>query len=277
MKNLYDQVQESAAFIQEKSNQHKPKLGIVLGTGLSNLGDQIDNKISIPYQDIPNFPVSTVAGHTGHLILGTFENQPVVIMQGRFHYYEGYTNTEVTFPIRVMHALGASQLIISNASGGLREDLRSGDIVAIEDHINYQPENPLRGINDDRLGTRFPDMTDAYNPSMRAQVQVIARNLDISVHSGIYLGLQGPNLETQAELRFFKTIGADLVGMSTVPEVIVARQCDMDVLALSVVTNECLPPDGIVSKTTIEEVIKVANKTEPLLTSLVKEYIRNQE
>lgn len=272
MENLYNCIQESIAYIHSLSKA-SPKVGIILGTGLSKLGAQITNPHSIPYSAIPHFPVSTVDSHTGNLIIGKIGKVEVIAMQGRFHYYEGYTMREVTYPIRVMKFLGVDELIISNASGGLNEKLSSGDIAVIKDHINYQPENPLRGINDDRLGIRFPDMTDAYTDTMRHKVLDLAKAKNIDVREAVYLGLQGPSLETQAELRFFKLVGADIVGMSTVPEVIVAKQCGMDVLALSVVTNECLPEVPTGEKTTIEEVIRVANQAEPILTELVIDYI----
>lgn len=272
MENLYNCIQESIAYIHSLSKA-SPKVGIILGTGLSKLGAQITNPQSIPYSAIPHFPVSTVDSHTGNLIIGKIGKVEVIAMQGRFHYYEGYTMREVTYPIRVMKFLGVDELIISNASGGLNEKLSSGDIAVIKDHINYQPENPLRGINDDRLGIRFPDMTDAYTDTMRHKVLDLAKAKNIDVREAVYLGLQGPSLETQAELRFFKLVGADIVGMSTVPEVIVAKQCGMDVLALSVVTNECLPEVPTGEKTTIEEVIRVANQAEPILTELVIDYI----
>lgn len=274
MAGMYDRVLEATEYLKEQIGERKPKIGIILGTGLSNLGDHLSDVSAHAYGTIPNFPISTVESHKGQLLFGRLNGEEVVIMQGRFHYYEGYEMSEVTFPIRVMKALGVTSLIISNAAGGLHPNFKSGDIIAVEDHINYQPENPLRGINDARLGDRFPDMTDAYSPSLIIGVERIGGENGISIKRGVYLGLQGPNLETQAELRFFRTIGADLVGMSTVPEVIVARQCKMDVLALSIVTNECLPEKGPVLKTTIESVVKMANETEPKLTKLVTQIVK---
>ena len=245
-----------------------PQLGIILGTGLSNLVDHIDTEVEIPYADIPHFPVSTVQSHKGKLVFGHFQGIPVMAMAGRFHYYEGYTAKQITFPVRVMAAMDVKRLVISNAAGSVNPDIEAGDIVFVRDHINLHPENPLRGENDERLGPRFPDMLNAYDRRLNAKGIAIAKELGIRIHEGVYLSLQGPNLETPAEYRFAHVVGADLVGMSTVPEVIVARHADLPVLVLSVATNKCYPLEEL-TETTVDEVIAVAQSAEPKMRDIL--------
>jgi len=249
----------------------RPKVAIILGTGLGKLADDIKSKTVIPYDEIPEFPRSTVATHRGQLVLGKLGNKPVVAMDGRFHYYEGYTMNEVTLPVRVMKALGARVLIASNAAGGMNPQYRVGDIVIIEDHINLMGDNPLIGPNDDRLGPRFPDMCEPYDRKLLALASDLALGMGVRSHTGVYVGVAGPNLETRAEYRFLRAIGGDLVGMSTVPEVIVAVHCGMRVLGLSVVTDVCLP--DALKPAEIREIIRVANAAEPKLTKLVRQVV----
>lgn len=269
----YDYVQAALAHIQAAAPGFQPRFGLVLGTGLSSLADEITAVATLSYRDIPHFPVSTVESHKGQLVLGHLEGIPVVAMAGRFHYYEGYSMKEVTFPIRVMRALGVQHLVISNAAGSTNADIKAGDLVFIRDHINLHAENPLRGSNDDRLGPRFPDMLHAYDPQWIKQGLAIAQAVDIRAHAGVYLGLQGPNLETPAEYRFAHIIGADVVGMSTVPEVLVARHGGLPVTVISVATNECYPIENL-KETTVEEVIAVAQGAAPKMMQVVKELLR---
>ena len=265
---LYNQIQESIAFIRTKTD-FVPQSGIILGTGLGNLTDEIDIKMSIPYAEIPHFPVSTVQSHKGQLIFGELDAHPVVVLAGRFHYYEGYSMKELTFPVRVLKFLGIKRLVISNVSGSTNENIEAGDIVLVKDHINFMPENPLRGENDERIGIRFPDMKKAYCESLLMMATRAARLNNIKVHFGVYFALQGPNLETPAEYNFINISGADLVGMSTVPEVIVARHMELPVLVISVVSNKCYPIEAI-KETTLEGVIALAKEAEPKMTLLVK-------
>ncbi|MEL6922714.1 MAG: purine-nucleoside phosphorylase [Bacteroidota bacterium] len=269
---LYDQIQEAVQYIRYKTS-FAPRFGIILGTGLSGLADEIERECVIAYQDIPHFPVSTVESHRSELIFGWLAGQPVVAMAGRFHYYEGYSMQEVTFPVRVLRFLQIGQLIISNVSGSTNANINAGDIVFVRDHINLQPENPLRGANDERLGPRFPDMKSTYDTQLIQQALDIAAANDITAHTGVYLALQGPNLETPAEYNFIHTAGADLVGMSTVPEVIVARHSDLPVFVLSVVSNKCYPIEEI-TETTIESVIHLAKAAEPKMRLIVKELMQ---
>ena len=229
-------IQEAADFIRAAISL-QPEIAIVLGSGLGNLAADVDIKETIPYQDIPHFPVSTVEGHEGKLLCGTLAGKPVLVMSGRFHYYEGYSMKEVTFPIRVMQQLGIRYLFLSNAAGGLNPTFKMGDVMLITDHINYFPENPLRGKNDPESGERFPDMSEAYDKQLRTLVLQISAEKGVPLCQGVYLGTSGPSYETPAETRFFRTIGADAVGMSTVPEAIVASHCGMRVLAISCITN----------------------------------------
>lgn len=264
---LFDQIQEAVAFIKRKTAA-QPKLGIILGTGLSNLVSHIDAEVEIAYADIPHFPVSTVQSHKGKLVFGHFEGMPVMAMAGRFHYYEGYTARQITFPVRVMAAMGIQRLVISNAAGSVNARIEAGDIVFVRDHINLHPENPLRGENDERLGPRFPDMLNAYDRSLNAKGLAVAKKLGIRAHEGVYLSLQGPNLETPAEYKFAHVIGADMVGMSTVPEVLVARHANLPVLVLSVATNKCYPIEAL-TETTVDEVIAVAQGAEPKMREIL--------
>jgi len=249
------------------------KIGIVLGSGLNALAQDIEVKKSLLYADIPNFPVSTVEGHEGKLLFGTIENVEVIAMQGRFHYYEGYTMQEVTFPIRVMKALGVNVLILSNASGGMNPTYKVGDIVFITDHINFFPDSPLRGKNEDSLGPRFPDMSEVYSKELILLAEQAAKNHGIIYHKGVYVGVSGPTFETPAEYRMFRNMGGDCVGMSTVPEAIVARHSGMRCAAFSVITD--LGIAGIVEKVSHKEVLKAANEAEPKLRQLVKELVLN--
>ncbi len=253
--DLYEKAASASNFLQ-KIIHSEISYGIVAGTGLSGLADDIENPIEIPYDDIPHFPKPTVEGHVGKMVYGKIGNHYVLVLRGRFHYYEGYSMQEVTFPIRVLKALAVKRLIITNATGLLNPDFDAGHLVFVEDHINLFPENPLRGLNDERLGLRFPALSDVYNQKMLRDAHAIALGLKIKSHRGTYVGLQGPSLETPAEYKYLRSIGGDVVGMSTVPEVIVAAQCELPVLCISVCTNNPYK-DG--AKTTIEEVLEVAN------------------
>ena len=261
------EIKEAVDFLKSKWLV-QPKVGIVLGTGLSGLANGIQNPISIPYSSIPNFPVSTVQSHKGELIFGVLNGVPVVTMAGRFHYYEGYTMKEVTSPIRVMKLLGIEMLILSNASGGVHPNFKTGDIAVINDHINMQPENPLRGVNLDELGPRFPDMVEPYSPTLRKLAFKVAAKINIELKSAVYIGVQGPNLETKAEFKFFKIIGAEIVGMSTIPEVLVANHMSLPVLAFSIVTNEGWAEDR--KEANVDEIIREAQKASQKLEKLVQ-------
>jgi len=269
---LYDQIQEAVNFIRQQTD-FAPQFGIILGTGLGNLTDEIDIHHEIDYKNIPHFPVSTVESHKSKLIFGMLGAKPIVAMAGRFHFYEGYSMKQVTFPVRVLKFLGIERLIISNVSGSINASMEAGDIVLIKDHINLQPENPLRGENDERLGPRFPDMLHTYDKEMREQAKKIAAANNILVHEGVYVGLQGPNLETPAEYNYMHIIGGDVVGMSTVPEVIVARHSGLPIFVLSIVSNKCYPIEEI-TETTIEAVIALAQVAEPKMRLIVKELIQ---
>ena len=269
---LYDQIQETLQFLKSQTD-FSPRFGIILGTGLGNLTDEIEVVKEIAYRDIPHFPVSTVESHKGKLLFGYLAGQPVVAMAGRFHYYEGYSMQQVTFPVRVLQFLGIERLIISNVSGSTNAEMEAGDIVFIKDHINLHPENPLRGTNDERLGPRFPDMMHTYDRQLNARALAIAKANNIRAHEGIYVALPGPNLETPAEYLFLHRIGGDLVGMSTVPEVIVARHMSLPLFVLSVVSNQCYPPEKI-KETTLEAVIQLALEAEPKMTKIVMEVIK---
>ena len=268
---MLEKILETVDFIKSKTNGFEPEVGIVLGSGLGGLVNVIDTQYSIPYAEIPNFPVSTVAGHQGKLILGTLSGRKVVAMQGRFHYYEGYSTKEVTFPIRVLKYLGIKLLVLSNASGGINPDFRVSDIMFITDHINLLP-NPLIGKNDDRIGTRFPEMSEAYNKNVLAFADKIADELKIQVQHGVYVGDTGPTYETPAEYNYYRIIGGDWVGMSTVPEVIIARHCGLPVFAMSIITD--LGGKDIAVQVTHEEVINAANVAEPKMTAILKEMLR---
>ena len=268
---MYEKILETVGFLKSKTNGFEPEVGIVLGSGLGGLTDVIENQIAIPYSEIVNFPVSTVKGHKGKLIFGTLNGRKVVAMQGRFHYYEGYSTAEVTFPIRVFKFLGIRLLVLSNASGGINPNFNVSDIMFITDHINLLP-NPLIGKNDDRIGTRFPEMSEAYNKNVLALADKIAHELKIQVQHGVYVGDTGPSYETPAEYNYYRVIGGDCVGMSTVPEVIVARHCGLPVFAVSVITD--LGGKDIAVQVTHEEVINAANVAEPKMTAILKEMLK---
>ena len=270
MEDLKAKVIESVEFINQKS-KIKPKIAIILGTGLGRLAEDIKEKEIIPYSDIPNFPVSTVQSHSGNLVLGKLGNKEVVAMQGRFHYYEGYNLKEVTFPVRVMKKLGADIIIISNAAGGMNRFFKRGDLMLIIDHINLFGDNPLIGSNDEELGPRFPDMSEAYSQNLIELAKKVALKEKIRLQEGVYAGLTGPTLETPAEYRFLISIGADAVGMSTVPEVIAANHMGMKVLGISCITD--LAIDGVIVKTSVEEILKAASDAEPIMTKLIKKVI----
>lgn len=270
MEGIFEKVMESKEFLSAYVQQI-PSYAIVTGTGMGSLEQALTDAVEIPYSDIPHFPTSSVASHRGSLFIGNLEGQPVILLSGRFHYYEGYDPAELTFPIRVAKALGATNLIMTNAAGGLNPHFTEGDIVLVTDHINLMPAHPLRGPNDDRLGLRFPDMMQAYDPSMTEALQQLALQMNISVKSGVYLALQGPSLETPAEYRMARMLGADLVGMSTVPEVIVARHEKMKVVVFSIVSNVCFPTSRL-TETTLEAVIEVVGKSSGTISSLLKMY-----
>ncbi len=266
MLELYDQVNAAVAHIRSCWNIH-PSAGIILGTGLGPLVEQIDVEASFDYAEIPHFPVSTATSHRGRLICGTLSGLPVMAMEGRFHMYEGYGLKKITLPVRVFKALGADLLVVSNACGGLNPYYKCGEIMLIDDQINLMGDNPLIGINDDRLGPRFPDMSEPYTQSLIDRALRVARKEDIVAHKGVFVAVAGPNLETRAEYRFLRTIGADVVGMSTVPETIVAVHSGMRVVGFSVITDMCLPDS--LEPANVEEIIRVANEAAPNLTKLV--------
>ncbi|QVL33169.1 purine-nucleoside phosphorylase [Telmatocola sphagniphila] len=249
----------------------QPKIGIILGTGLGALTQDIQQDVVIPYADLPHFPHSTVLGHKGQLVCGKIAGHSVVVMDGRFHFYEGYRLQQITFPVRVMKALGCEILLVSNACGGLNPQFSKGDIMLIEDHINLMGDNPLIGPNDDKLGDRFPDMSEPYDRNLLALAKEVSREVKIPVQQGVYVAVAGPNLETRAEYRFLRTIGADVVGMSTVPEVIVAVHSKMRCLGFSIVTDMCLP--DALHAVSHEEIIAVANEAEKKLRTLVHSII----
>jgi purine-nucleoside phosphorylase len=245
----------------------QPQVGIILGTGLGGLAEEIAVEATVPYQEIPGFPLSTVESHAGRLLLGRLANRPVVAMQGRFHRYEGYGLGEVTFPVRVMRALGARVLIVSNACGGMNPLWSPGDLVLLSDHINLLGDNPLVGPNDERLGPRFPDMSAPYDPELRAIARAAALELGITLREGVYVAVPGPNLETRAEYRMLRGMGADVVGMSTVPEVIVAAHAGMRTVGISIITDQCLP--DALEPADIGRIIATAGRAEPSLTRLI--------
>lgn len=267
---MWEQVQETVSYIIEKTN-FTPEYGVILGSGLGSFTDDIQIEFSLPYNEIPNFPVSTVEGHKGALVFGTIGDKKVVAMQGRFHFYEGYNMKEVTFPVRVMKYIGVKKVIVSNASGGVNPNYKVGDIVIIKDHINMMPEHPLRGKNDERFGPRFVNMSEPYSKNMIAKAKELAQNLNIEVKDGVYLGLQGPTFETLAEYRMVKNVGGDCVGMSTVPEVIVARHMEMECFGLSVITD--MGDEENIEEVSHAEVLKAAEKAEPHVRNLIKELI----
>lgn len=267
---MWEQVQETVSYIN-KINNFNPEYGVILGSGLGSFTEDIKIEFTLPYNEIPNFPVSTVQGHKGALVFGTIGDKKVVAMQGRFHFYEGYSMKEVTFPVRVLKYLGVKKLIVSNASGGVNPNYKIGEIVIIKDHINFTPEHPLRGANDERFGPRFVNMSEPYSRKMIVKAKELATQLNIEVKDGIYLGLQGPSFETLAEYRMVKILGADCVGMSTVPEVIVARHMDLETFGISVITD--IGDEDNIDTISHDEVLEAAEKAEPNVRKLIKELI----
>jgi len=268
---MLEKIRETASFIKSKVNT-MPNIAIILGTGLGELVHEISDKKEMPYDVIPNFSLSTVEGHSGKLIFGTLGGKPVLAMQGRFHYYEGYTMKEVTFPIRVFQALGIQYLFVSNASGGMNGSFDIGDIMLIDDHINMFPEHPLHGKNYKELGTRFPDMSEAYSKELRLMAMEIAKENNIKLQHGVYVGTQGPTFETPAEYNWFRIIGGDAVGMSTVPEVIVANHAGMKVLAFSIITD--IGIIGKIVEVTHEDVQEAAKIAQPKMAYIMQEVIK---
>ena len=266
---MLERIQETADFLKSKMHTH-PETAIILGTGLGSLANEITDKYEIGYETIPNFPVSTVEGHSGKLIFGKLGNKDIMAMQGRFHFYEGYSMKEVTFPIRVMRELGIKTLFVSNAAGGMNPAFEIGDLMIITDHINFFPEHPLRGKNIP-YGPRFPDMSEAYSQALIRKADEIANEKGIKVQHGIYIGTQGPTYETPAEYKMFRILGADAVGMSTVPEVIVANHCGIQVFGISVITD--LGVEGKIVEVTHEDVQKAADAAQPLMTTIMRELI----
>jgi purine-nucleoside phosphorylase len=269
---MWEQVQQTVNYIKDITG-FTPEYGVILGSGLGSFTDDITIEHTLPYGEIPNFPISTVQGHKGALVFGTIGTKKVVAMQGRFHFYEGYDMKQVTFPVRVMKYLGVTKLIVSNASGGVNPNYEVGSIVIIKDHINMMPEHPLRGKNDERFGPRFVNMSEPYSKAMIAKAKEMANVLQIEVQDGIYMGLQGPTFETLAEYRMVKNIGADCVGMSTVPEVIVAKHMDMEVFGISVITD--MGDEDNIEEVNHAEVLKAAQKAEPDVRRLIKELLLN--
>jgi len=267
----YESFEACAAFLRTKITV-APKIGIILGSGLGGLVKEVEITEKISYTEIPNFPVSTVEGHSGYLIFGRLAGKEVMVMQGRFHYYEGYDMDKVTFPVRVMKFMGIENLLVSNAAGGMNPDMEVGDLMLITDHINLQPEHPLRGKNDTRLGVRFPDMSKTYDKTLCDTAIQVAKNNNIKLLTGVYVGVQGPTFETPAEYKMFRILGGDAVGMSTVPEIIVARHMNMRCFAMSVITD--LGVEGKIVEITHEEVVKAAHEAEKVMTFLFKEVIK---
>lgn len=267
---LLEHVYEASTFISERIADN-PKIGIILGSGLGELADEIKQAISIDYSEIPYFPKSTVEGHAGNLVIGKLNNQDIIAMQGRFHYYEGYSMQDVTFPIRVFHTLGVKTLIVTNACGSLNPNFQPGNLMVITDHINLTGDNPLIGPNEERFGPRFPDMSRAYDSHLQEHVKDVAKRLSIPVQNGVYAGISGPSYMTKAELKMLRIIGADVVGMSTVPEVIVANHMQMKVIGISCITDMAIAEE--LEPLTHEQVVAVANKTKPVFKKLVKEIV----
>ncbi len=271
MKRMVD---ESAAAVRARCAV-RPEVGIILGTGLGMLAERIENPVRIAYEEIPHFPVSTVDAHAGEMILGTLSGKPVAALSGRFHYYEGYSLRQVTFPVRVAKALGVRTLVVSNAAGGMNPQFRAGDLMVITDHINLMGDNPLIGPNDDELGPRFPDMSEPYDNRLIDLAERVALESGIKLQRGVYLAVTGPCLETRAEYRFMRQVGGDAVGMSTVPEVIVAVHAGLRVLGFSAITDECLP--DALQPANIEKIIAVANAAEPKLSALVAQCVARMD
>ncbi|OAQ38261.1 purine-nucleoside phosphorylase [Pedobacter psychrophilus] len=268
---MLSNISETISYIKQKVGDFNPEVGIILGTGLGGLVSEIEVQYQLMYSNIPNFPMSTLEFHSGKLIFGTISGKKVIAMQGRLHYYEGYNMKQITFPVRVMKMLGIQKLFVSNASGSLNPDFKKGDLMVIEDHINLQPDNPLIGRNFEELGPRFPDMSQPYHKGMMEKALKIAQEKNINCHKGVYVSVTGPNLETKAEYKYLRIIGGDAVGMSTVPEVIVANHMGIPVCAISVLTDEGFSED--LQPVSVEEIIKIASEAEPQLTSIIKELI----
>src|SRR5215217_472613 len=264
-------IQSTTSYIKSRIGDFEPEVGIILGTGLGGLVSEIEVEKQLMYSNIPAFPISTLEFHSGKLIFGKLAGQKVVAMQGRLHYYEGYSMQEITFPVRVMKMLGIKTLFVSNASGSLNPEFKKGDLMVIEDHINLQPENPLAGRNDEDFGPRFPDMSQPYQRTLIAKALDIAKQNNITCHKGVYVAVSGPNLETKAEYRYLRIIGGDAVGMSTVPEVIVAKHMNLPVFAISVLTDEGFADELV--PVSLDEIIAVAQEAEPKMTLILKELI----
>jgi purine-nucleoside phosphorylase len=268
---MFQILRETVEYIKRKNNSFQPEIGIVLGTGLGGLVNEIEVEFSLMYSNIPNFPISTLEFHSGKLIFGLLRGRRVVAMQGRLHYYEGYSMQQITFPIRVMKALGIQYLFVSNAAGSLNSDFKKGDLMVINDHINLQPESPLRGSNDPDMGPRFPDMSAPYHKGLIEKALHIAAEEGITCHQGVYVSVTGPNLETKAEYKYLRIIGGDAVGMSTVPEVIVARHMGIPVFAMSVLTDEGFPE--VLQPVSLEEILATARIAEPKMTKILSQLI----
>lgn len=272
MTRTFDMIQESLKYIESKTSL-KPEYGIILGTGLGRLADSIEKDAVIDYQDIPHFPLSTVEAHAGKLIIGELAGKKVVAMQGRFHFYEGYTMQQIVFPVRVMKFMGVKSLFVSNACGGINPLFPPGTIMAITDHINLLGDNPLIGTNDHRIGPRFPDMSQPYSKRFIELAMKVASDNKIRLERGVYASMSGPSLETRAEYRMLKVLGADVIGMSTVPEVIAAVHCGLEVLGLSVITDACLP--DALEPADIKKIIAIADKAEPVLVKLIQKVLES--
>jgi len=268
--DYFSKIEIALSFIRHRTKE-LPEVGIILGSGLGNFTDRIEITHVIPYEDIPHFPTVTVEGHSGKFVFGSFQGKFIVAMSGRFHYYEGYSMKEVTLPVRILKLLGIELLIVSNAAGGINPGFEVGDLMVINDHIDKFPENPLRGFNDERFGVRFPDMSEPYDLSLVAKAMAIGETHGLNIHQGVYLGIQGPKLETKAELHYLYTIGADAVGMSTVPEVLVARHMDLPVFAVSAITNLCSPKNT--KKFTHDNVVDAAKKAQGAMSQLIENLI----
>jgi len=269
---MLNQLYKTAEFLKKRI-PFEPEVGIVLGTGLSSLVQSLEIEHEIMFSNIPEFPIATVEFHSGKLIFGHLEGKRVMAMQGRLHYYEGYSMEQITLPIRVMKMLGIQNLFLSNAAGALNPSYRKGDLMILEDHINLLPDNPLRGPNEDDFGPRFPDMSEPYNPVLIEKALEISNRHSLRVHKGVYVSVPGPNLETRAEYRYLRTIGADVVGMSTVPEVIVAHHMNLSTFAISVITDECFPDN--LKPVSISEILEAAHFAEPYLNQIMKDLIRS--
>ncbi|MBL4883000.1 MAG: purine-nucleoside phosphorylase [Planctomycetaceae bacterium] len=273
MDDLGIQIEQAVQTIRKKWNRDAC-IGLILGTGLGTFVDHIEDAVTIPFSDIPHFCKSTALGHVGQLVCGQLENTPVIAMQGRFHFYEGYTLQQITFPVRVFKAMGISLLIVTSASGGMNPQHQPGQLIVIDDHINLMGDNPLAGFNDDSLGPRYPDMSQPYDAELIEKALQLARKQNIPAQRGVYVGVKGPNYETRAEYRFFRTIGGDVVGMSTVPETLVAVHSGLRVLGLSTVTNVCLP--DALQPVTGEDVIEVANRASRDMTTIIRGIIKEE-